>query len=243
MLTQEKAAERIGASVKSVGRWESGERKPRMEYRRRMAEVYEVPLSVIDQTLEDTPQTGYKAPSSGLDMLATLEQSCRELRTLELTICPGLLQTERYATAVESSAPGEPAPGEVARRVAERMTRQRVLERSADPLRVFALVDPSVLRRRVGGPEVLAEQVRHLYELNGRPNVAVRLLSDAAGILAARGPFTLLTGDDATRPFMVVKDDLSSGLSYRDGPTVVRVHQELWQYVWELSDALAQVEL
>lgn len=233
-LTQEEAASLVGASVKSVGRWESGERKPQAAHRRRLAEVYEVPLSVIHQTLEDTPWTGYKAPTSGLEMLATLEQSCSELRTLELSICPGLLQTERYAEAVERLDFAAPDPSDVARRVAERLQRQRALERE-DPLRLFALIDPSVLRREVGGPEVMAEQVEHLRRMNGHSNVEIRLLSDAAAIAAARGPFQLVTSEDV-HPFLVITEDILSGLSYRDGPRIVNVHHNLWRHLWEMSD-------
>lgn len=237
-LTQEEAAEQVGASVKSIGRWEAGERRPQAEHRRQLAAVYGVPLSVIYQTLGDTHRTGYKAPTSGLDMLAALEQSCKELRTLELAICPGLLQTEAYAQAVESLDPDAPHADEVARRVAERMQRQRVLERDDDPLHLFALIDPSVLRREVGGPDVLAGQVEHLRQTNERPHVEIRLLSDAAGIVAARGPFTLVTSEDA-HPFLAITDDLSSGLNYRDGPRVVDIHHDLWRHLWETSDEMA----
>ena len=74
--------------------------------------------------------------------------------------------------------------------------------------------------------------------MNERPNVMVRLLPDSGGIAASSGPFKLLTGDDP-EPFMVVTEDISSGLSYRDGPSVVRVHHDLWRHIWSVSDALA----
>ncbi|HEV7762359.1 MAG TPA: DUF5753 domain-containing protein, partial [Acidimicrobiales bacterium] len=157
---------------------------------------------------------------------------------LELTIVPGLLQTAAYATAVEGLDVDPPGPDEVARRVAERLARQRVLDRD-DPLQLLAVLDRGILGDEVGGPAVMAEQVAHLAEMNERSNVTVRLLSAAGRIAASNGPFKLLTGDDPD-PFLVVTEDLSGGLSYRGGPTVVGVYRGLWQFVWERgSHALA----
>jgi transcriptional regulator with XRE-family HTH domain len=241
-LSREALAHRVGIHPKTLGRIERGESTPRPGTRARLADelgwtAADLALALADDDPDAPLGPAYRAPTTGLDMLAMLEQSCHQLRTLELTICPGLLQVPSYAAAIESLPLDAATPDKVERRVAERLMRQRALDKD-DPLHLFALLDPSILRREVGGPSVLAEQVEHLHEMNRRPNITIRLLSDAGGIAASSGPFKLLTGDDP-EPFMVVTEDVSSGLSYRGGRSVVGVHNDLWDQIWSVSDALA----
>jgi hypothetical protein len=171
-----------------------------------------------------------------VSFLAQMEESASELRTWEPVAVPGLLQTEAYACAVESVGPDHVAPDEVARRVAQRMARQTVLER----LRFYALLDKSVLLRETGGPAVMAAQLDHLRAMAERPNIEVRVVPlDQRAHAGFRGPFKLI----GPGPAVVVTEDLSSGFSYRESPTVVRAHAQLWGYLWEAGRDVAQVEL
>jgi DNA-binding XRE family transcriptional regulator len=241
-LSREQLAHRVGIHPKTMARIERGESQPRARTRARMVEALEwtaadLALALADEA-PDIPPGTYRAPTTGLDMLAMLEQSCRQLRTLELTIVPGLLQTAAYAAAVEGLDASAPGPDQIASLVRERLARQRALNKD-DPLHLLAVLDPGILHGDVGGPVVMAEQVAHLRAMNARPTVTIRLLSTAGRIAASNGPFKLLTGDDPD-PFLVVTDDVSSGLSYRGGLSVVGLHHELWTFIWERgSDALA----
>lgn len=242
-LSREALAHAIGVHPKHLARIERGESTPRPATRNKLAKALgwspaELALALTDEDPEMPLGPAYRVPTTGLDMLAMLEQSCRQLRTLELTIVPGLLQTPAYAAAVESLEPAPPDADEIAQRVGERMARQRRVFDKEDPLRLYALLDPSILRSDVGGPDVMAEQVEHLREMDARPNVSVHLLSEPGRIAVSGGPFKLLTGDDPT-PFAVVTDDLATRLVYRDGPTVVGIHHDTWRHIWRVSDALA----
>jgi hypothetical protein len=116
------------------------------------------------------------------------------------------------------------------------MARQRVLDR----LRFYALLDASVLLRETGGPDVMAAQLAHLRAMAERPNVDVRVVPlDQRAHAGFRGPFKLV----GPGPTVVVTEDLSSGFSYRDSPTVVKAHAQLWSYLWEGGRDVAQVEL
>ena len=61
------------------------------------------------------------------------------------------------------------------RRVGLRQARQVILTRP-NPPKIWAVVDEAVLRRHIGGPEVMRAQFRHLIELTQRPNVTIQIM-------------------------------------------------------------------
>ena len=67
-------------------------------------------------------------------------------------------------------------PGVFERRVAVRMIRQQVLITRDPPLELSAVIDESVLLRKVGSQEVMSAQLRHLAEIAQLPNVDLRVL-------------------------------------------------------------------
>jgi hypothetical protein len=168
-----------------------------------------------------------------------LEQGAGELWTFETTVMPGLLQTPEYATAVERVAPDRPSAKEVARRVALRMRRQKVLH----SLMLRAVVDASVLRRTTGGPEVMAAQLDHLRELAKRPNIEVRVLPlDERAHAGWAGPFRFVISPDDDLPFAVVTFR-TTGPQYCEELPTVRAHIELWEHLWRASHDLAKEHL
>src|SRR5699024_5256290 len=85
---------------------------------------------------------------------------------------------------------------EIERWVDLRIERQRVFER-AEPLHMSAVIDEAALRRQMGGPDILAEQLRHLIESVEQPHIEIRILPFTAGAHASPGgPFTLLKMSD-----------------------------------------------
>ena len=108
----------------------------------------------------------------GLEAEAESELEC------QVVAVPGLLQTEEYARAVHSAHQHalRMPPGVFERRVAVRMIRQQVLTTRNPPLELSAVIDESVLLRRVGSHELMYEQMRHLVEMARLPNVELRIL-------------------------------------------------------------------
>jgi hypothetical protein len=68
----------------------------------------------------------------------------------ETRVVHGLLQTPAYA---ETILPPE--------KVAQRLARQQVFDRGTPPF-FEALLDESVLYRKLGNPEIMADQLTHL---------------------------------------------------------------------------------
>ncbi|WP_089154747.1 helix-turn-helix domain-containing protein [Micromonospora sp. NBS 11-29] len=123
----------------------------------------------------------------------TYEQQARRLRWCEVAWVPGLLQTEAYARAVFGSD-GRISADEVETRVAKRVARQQILA-GDDPPHLVAVLDDAVLRRPVGGPAVMREQLFHLARLNeDRRRVRIHVVPRGVGAYAGLdGPFVVAT--------------------------------------------------
>jgi hypothetical protein len=155
-----------------------------------------------------------------------LEEAAATLRTYEIHFVPGLLQTPEYARAVLSSTVPPLKGRDLDRAVTLRLTRQQVLER-AEPLRVWAVVDESALRRRVGKPGTHRAQLEHLVELAERPGIALQVLPTENGLHVGGGPFSILRFDDPELPDVVYVESLV-GASYVDKTDPVERYVEVW---------------
>ncbi|MEU2667146.1 helix-turn-helix transcriptional regulator [Micromonospora sp. NPDC007220] len=141
-----------------------------------------------------------------------LEAAAALIRSYEVQFVPGLLQTWEYARAVVLLGHGRAAPAEIERRVALRMQRQRLLHRE-NPPQLWAVVDEAALRRPIGGPRVMREQVAALIEATKSPNIRLQVIPFAAGgHAAAGGAFTILRFGDRELPDIVYIEQLTSAL-------------------------------
>lgn len=141
-----------------------------------------------------------------------LEAAAVLIRTYEVQFVPGLLQTSDYARAVillgHRSAPAD----EIERRVNLRVARQQVLTRPDAP-RLWVVVDEAVLRRPIGGTEVMRAQIAALIEATRLPNVRLQVIPfHAGGHAAAGGAFTILRFPDKDLPDVVYMEQLTSAL-------------------------------
>ncbi|GAA3260215.1 helix-turn-helix domain-containing protein [Nonomuraea helvata] len=144
-----------------------------------------------------------------------LEGAASSMRTYENQFVPGLLQTPAYARAVIELAHERAPKAELDRRVAVRTTRQRRLESG---LTVWAVIDEAVVRRTLGGPEIMREQIAHLLDLTAERNVTVQIMPfDRGGHAAAGGPFSILRFPEPELPDVVYMEQLTSAL-YLDKP-------------------------
>ena len=80
---------------------------------------------------------------------------------------------------------------EVERRVNVRLARQRLLERTP-PLQFSAVIDESVLHRRIGSRSVMKEQLEHLIDAASIPHVQLRILAFDGEHPVGTGSFSLM---------------------------------------------------
>ncbi|MGW7273407.1 helix-turn-helix domain-containing protein [Streptomyces sp. NPDC054864] len=160
-------------------------------------------------------------------MYVSLEGAASLIRSYEPHFVPGLLQTEEYARGVmRSGAIGQTRPEDIERYVALRMERQSLLTREDAP-RVWIVMDETALRRPVGGPDVMREQIDKLLEAVELPQVTLQIAPFAAGPHPGTyGPFVLFRFAMAELPDMVYSEYLT-GAVYLDARTEVATHLEV----------------
>jgi hypothetical protein len=123
---------------------------------------------------------------------AYLEREARatEIRLFEVAAVPGLLQTRRYAAALEEGGVrrGTVTAEQAQERVEFLADRQAALVRPLPPV-VIVVLDESCIRRIVGGPEVMEEQLQHLITFSEQPHTVLQVAPYSMG---ERRPFNRL---------------------------------------------------
>jgi hypothetical protein len=123
------------------------------------------------------------------------EAEAADLRGYESEWVPGLLQTEAYARGVILAEPRPPTDEEIEGRVAARMGRQAILTGDA-PTHMWVVLNEAVLRRVVGGPDVMRDQLKALIDAAALRNVTLQVMPFSRGAHPAmHGGFMLMTID------------------------------------------------
>ncbi len=104
------------------------------------------------------------------------------------TVVPGLLQTAGYAYALLQEGMPRATEPEVQRKVQQRLNRQELL-RGPTPPDLSVVICESVVRRTVGGPEVMRGQLKALLEIASRRTAILQILP-----LNAEYPHRLMDG-------------------------------------------------
>ena len=231
--TQAEVARHLGRTVRWVSRTETpAECRPSVGDVRALLAFYRVTdpaeVDAIAAIAAEVREPGwwheYDLPSK-LATFVALETEAAAGFVWESSLVPGLLQTEAYARAVISAGPDWLAPDRIDALVSARARRQKILHRE-EPLHLAAIIDEAVLRRVVGGREVMAEQLARVREAAEAPNVTVRLLLSSAGAHPGQtGPFTILRYGDKDGRDVLYCENPAGGMYYEDEADVQRAHR------------------
>jgi transcriptional regulator with XRE-family HTH domain len=142
-------------------------------------EYREALIGLARQSRERTWWTDYRDVMRPGNFVG-LEAEASSMREWAPIVLPGLLQTEAYIRALMRTGRSSDPPESIDRRVALRIKRQDRLT-GPNPLTLSAIVDESVIRRVVGGADVMGDQLRHLLSRAQLPNVTLQILPFDAG--------------------------------------------------------------
>lgn len=172
-----------------------------------------------------------------------LERAASVIRGYEVQFVHGLLQTRAYARSVIKIANAHADVGEIDRRVALRMERQRLLT-EPDPPKLWAVLDEAALRRPPDGRAEMRAQLEHLLAVTELPNVTLQIIPfDRGAHSAAGGPFSILRFPAMDVPDVVFLEQLDSAVYLEDPAQVTAYLKVMDQLVLEAATPEASREL
>ncbi|MFD3536731.1 Scr1 family TA system antitoxin-like transcriptional regulator [Streptomyces sp. NPDC058664] len=232
-LTQEQLSERAVISRTHLAHIEAGRRRPALDDARRLDRELG-----RDGFFENfLPTLDGKAVAEHFAEALEFEGQAVMIREYAPKLVPGILQTPAYASVVLSSGSSPKSDGERDRLLGTRLERARILEDFDSPV-VWIMLDEAVLRRPVGGPAVMCEQLRHIVELGESRRIRVHVVPFAVGYHAlVEGEVKLMWFED--QPPIAYVEGLKSGRVWED-PSVVRECQVAYDHA--LGDALSHRE-
>jgi transcriptional regulator with XRE-family HTH domain len=180
-LSTRTVAQQLRWSASTLNRIENGGRNTTSEDVSALLALYKVTGTERDRLLDlartaDHPGwwevTNSKLPTQ-LTALIGFESEATHITYVDLSLMPGLLQIPEYARALLAGL--GVATSEIETLVVTRLGRQAILSKP-NPPHYLTIIDEAVLRRPIGGPQVMATQLRHIVTVSKRPNVTVQVI-------------------------------------------------------------------
>ena len=208
-LTCEDVAELLECSASKISRIETARVTVSPRDVRDLLRIYGVPNDQHDslvQLARDSRQKGWwhAYGDSVQPHFATylgMESAASEIKDFNLTRLPILLQTEDYAREVIAAGRMRALPAHD-RSVELLMERQRLAR--ANPPTVWVVLDEAALRRQVGGPDIMRQQIEHLIELSANPGMFLQIIPFSGGAHVAMDlPFVIMGFPDPADPDVV----------------------------------------
>jgi transcriptional regulator with XRE-family HTH domain len=230
----EEVAEKLGLAASTLSRIETGKAPTRTAYLTAMLDLYGVQDPAGRQILINMAREGHRKGwwaawedvlPTGFDVYVGLEAEAASVRAYESLVVHGLLQTEAYARVVSTAVRRKQTPDQIERLVALRMQRQEVILR-ADPLQLWVILDEAVVRRTMGAPELMREQLSHLADASQWPNVTLQVLPFSSGPHPClNGGFAILEFPERFDPDIVYTEGVA-GQAYLEREKDVRARAE-----------------
>ena len=234
-LTIEEVAEKLEMSASTMSRIETAQVGVRPRDLRLLLDIYEVSEAEHDQLLqiarERRQQHWWQEYTDQPNIaVAGLEADASTIWQFSSQLVPGLLQTDAYARAVLEAIRLDLKPGDIDRRLEMRLHRQDLLTSEHAP-EYWVVLDEAVVRRQVGGPTVMAEQLGRLIEATRLPHVTLQVLPFTSGEHPGMdGEFTILHYRESADPDVVYIENTGSDL-YLEGPEVTRRYNKIFDHL------------
>ncbi|MEU0127619.1 helix-turn-helix transcriptional regulator [Streptomyces sp. NPDC006289] len=220
-LTQADVGDRVVCSPSLIAHFEAGRRTPSLEDAQRLDAVLGTDGFFVRmrRTLGRIRFAGHFEAAAEAEQLATF------IEEYAVSLVPGILQTERYARAVYRGFQPHAATESIDKEVASRLERTHILD-GPDAPRMWAILNENVIRAVVGGPDVMAEQLRHVMALGRSGRVLIQVLPYGVGAHATMNSMlSLMRFADA--PDLAYVEGLHTGV-LTDDPLLVRRYRDAY---------------
>lgn len=243
----DEAAGVIEVTPLTVRRMEKAEVGLRIPYVKELLRSYGVAAQEIDDFVAmarraNQPGWWYKYRDVLPDWFSayvSLESEATVIRVYEPHYVPGLLQTHDYTAALMRVGFPNESEDDIERRVALRMKRQDLLTKPGAPA-LWAVLEETVLRRPVGGADVMRAQFDRLDEVLDLPKVRIQVMRYAAGAHpGAFGPFHYFRFGFSELPDIVYTESLA-GAVYVDQPDDVVSYLEVMDRMTVQAEPVAR---
>lgn len=204
-LTLEAAAPQLDWSISKLSRIETAQTMLDVHAVRSMLDLYNAGgerwTELIELTREARQRGWWRAYGLGDNSYVGYETEASRVQEFTLGAVPGLLQTADYARELFTAVPVRRTPQELTNAIEIRLIRQRRLSSPDDPLELVAVIDETVLRRPVGGPDARRTQLSRLAESAQLDAVTLQVLPEAVGAHVGQASgFTILNFGDLGEP-------------------------------------------
>jgi transcriptional regulator with XRE-family HTH domain len=219
-MSLEQLGARVFLSDDMVGKIENGQRAPSEQFVVACDAVAELntggTLTELRELLKDYLKQ--RAYPGWFIRWADREAEATILRSFELVVVPGLLQTQGYAHALLADRIAS-NPDNADEIVAARMARQAILARDKPP-ELWVVIDEAVLHRPIGGPCVMREQLEHLLEVARRPNVVLQVIPATVAVHEGLRGAGFVIADFADAPRVAYQDTAVRGQVIEDSDDI-----------------------
>jgi transcriptional regulator with XRE-family HTH domain len=236
-MTAEEVAERLLVSQSKISRLENGRRSISQRDVRDLCGVYEVEdhrvVESLMQMAKDSRQQGWWHTFGDIpySVYIGLETDAASLRIYDPQVVPGLLQTRFYAEALITGALPETLQADIEKRVNVRMRRQQRIQSAENPLRLWTVMDEAALRRKVGSPSIMRDQLEHLVEQSQLPHVTVQVIPFEMGSHPGlNGQYAILEFPDAADSSVVYIEGVTSDL-YLEKSGDVQAYSVMYEHL------------
>jgi transcriptional regulator with XRE-family HTH domain len=208
-MTVEDVADRLLCSATKISRAETGMRRASLRDVRDLCQLYGVSEAESEQLMalaRQAREPGWWTQYSDLNLeYIGLEQDAIAITCFSMYLFPGLLQTESYIRTVIKGIAPRMDPKVLEDRVEVRLRRQELLKQD-NPPRYRALVDESVLLRRVGSAALMVDQLDRVISLERESRVTVQVIPFEVGVYSAQDSnFVLLELREPVSPVVFVE--------------------------------------
>lgn len=236
-MTLEEAGQLVGVSKATVSRYEATEGPVKWLVIDALCREYgasDAERQVIVALAKDARQQGWWSSfvdhiPETMNLMLTLEDEAVREDHFSCVYVPGLLQTRSYTTALQQANEMRRSAEEIDRLVDIRMRRQEILRRPDAP-HLWAILDESVVRRVMGSPAIMREQLSHLLASSVSGNVTLQILPFSRGAhSAALGSFVILGGPEPSLDVVYV--DLHVGSVFMEKDAELARYRLAFEYL------------